>query len=269
MKYIIVLVAVAVVAAILFASCSKSKNGTPSNPNPSSGKFVDVDEESDGKTIHVLPGETIRVKLRSNPSTGFSWQLGPLEEGMLETSGENEFVANPHREGEAGYGGCEIWKFKAEQSGETEISLFYARPWEDEKPSMTFKLNVVVDAASPQTTGNDTGDEFELTANDNGKHIEVHTGDIIRITLASNITTGYDWENADKVDQDILKLDKNNYVSDPNPEELDGVGGKTVIVYRALKPGKAKIGLAYMQGWEPDADDNEKFSVTVEVLDRP
>ena len=96
----------------------------------------------------------------------------------------------------------------------------------------------------------------------------MHPGDIIRITLESNITTGYSWENADKVDKDILALDTNDYVSDPNPEELDGVGGNTVIVYRALKPGKAKIDLVYLQSWEPSEFDT-KFSVTVEVSERP
>ena len=143
-------------------------------------------------------------------------------------------------------------------AGESELSLVYARPWEDEKPAKTFKMKVVVDAASPREAVNDAANEFKLKEKDNGKTIEVHTGDIIRITLESNITTGYDWENADKVDKDILKLDRNDYVSDPNPEELDGVGGKTVIVYRALKQGKAKIDLSYMQAWEPDADDIEK-----------
>ena len=264
MKSVILLTAVAVFAvAILVVACSKSKNETPSNP--SSEKFVDVDEEDNGNTIHVLPGETIRVRLRSNPSTGFSWALGPMEEGMFETRGESEFEADPHREGEAGYGGCEIWKFKAEQSGETELSLFYARSWEDKEPAKTFKLHVVIGAASPRIT---PGDEFDLTEADNGKNIEVHTGDIIRITLESNITTGYSWENADKVDKDILALDANDYVSDPNPEELDGVGGNTVIVYRALKSGKAKIDLVYLQSWEPSEFDT-KFSVTVEVSDRP
>ena len=268
MKYIIIMVAVAVVAAILFASCSKSKDGTPSNSNPSSGKFVDVDEGSSGQTIHVLPGEAIRVVLRSNPSTGFSWQLGPIEEEVIEFI-ESGFEADPHKEYEVGYGGNHVWKFKAVGAGETELSLVYARPWEDEKPAKTFKIKIVVDAASPREAVNNAANEFKLTEKDNGKNIEVHTGDIIRITLESNITTGYDWENADKVDKDILKLDRNDYVSDPNPEELDGVGGKTVIVYRALKQGKAKIDLSYMQAWEPDADDIEKFSVAVEVLDRP
>jgi len=262
MKSVILLTAVAVFAVAIFVvACSKSKNETPSNP--SSEKFVDVDDDDNGNTIHVLPGETIRIRLRSNPSTGFSWALGPVEEGMLETSGESEFEANPHREGEAGYGGCEIWKFKAEQAGETEISLYYARSWEDKDPAKTFKLHVVIGAASPQAAA---GDKFSLTEADNGKKIEVHTGDIIRITLESNITTGYSWENADKVDKDVLTLDANDYVSDPNPEELDGVGGNTVIVYRALRPGKAKIDLVYLQSWEPSEFD-QKYSVTVEVSD--
>jgi inhibitor of cysteine peptidase len=262
MKGAILLTAAAVFAIALFVvACSRSKHETPSDP--SSEKFVDVEEGNNGDTIHVLPGETIRVRLRSNPSTGFSWELGPIEDGFFEV--ESKFEADPHREYEAGYGGCEIWKFKAERSGETEISLFYARSWEDKEPAKTFKLHVVIDGASPQVAA---GDKFNLTEADNGKNIEVHTGDIIRITLESNITTGYSWENAEKVDKDILALGSNDYVSDPNPEEMDGVGGSTVIVYRALKPGKAKIDLVYLQSWEPSEFDT-KFSVTVEVSDRP
>ena len=262
MKIAILLTTVAVFAVAVFVvACSKSKNETPSDP--SSGKFVDVDEHNSGDTIHVLPGETIRVRLRSNPSTGFSWALGPIEDGFFEV--ESKFEADPHREGEAGYGGCEIWTFEAGQSGETEISLSYARSWEDKEPAKTFKLHVVIGAASPRIAD---GDKFNLTEADNGKNIKAHPGDIIRITLESNITTGYSWENADKVDKDILALDANDYVSDPNPEELDGVGGNTVIVDRALKPGKAKIDLVYLQSWPPSEFDT-KFSVTVEVSDRP
>ena len=58
-------------------------------------------------------------------------------------------------------------------------------------------------------------------------------------------------------------------MSDLHPEGMVGVGGNTVIVYRALKQGKTKVDLTYMQPWEPDADDIEKFNVTIEVLDRP
>ena len=264
MKYAFLLTAfVAVlVIAICFLAFTKVKNVTPSTP--STEKFIDLDERNSGDTVHVLPGEIIRVKLRSNPSTGYSWELGPIEDGFFEV--ENKFEADPHKEYEAGYGGCDIWTFQAERSGEIDISLTYERPWEDDRPAdKTFKLHVVIGAAASKIAD---GDEFKLTEADNGRKLEVHPGDVIRITLESNITTGYSWENADKVDKDILALDTNDYVSDPNPEELDGVGGNTVIVYRALKPGKAKIDLVYLQSWEPSEFDT-KFSVTVEVSDRP
>ncbi|MBO7090071.1 MAG: protease inhibitor I42 family protein, partial [Lentisphaeria bacterium] len=92
MKYAILLTAFAVlIVAICFVACSKSKQETPTNP--SSEKFVDVNEDNNGDTIHVLPGEIIRITLRSNPSTGFFWALGPFEEQGLETNGESEFVA--------------------------------------------------------------------------------------------------------------------------------------------------------------------------------
>ena len=89
MKSVIILTAVAIVAAILFVACSKSKSESPSNPSPE--KFVDVDEHNSSDTIHVLPGETIRIKLRSNPSTGFSWALGPIEDGIFDV--ESAFEA--------------------------------------------------------------------------------------------------------------------------------------------------------------------------------
>ena len=264
MKYALLLTAfVAVlVIAICFLAFTKVKSVTPSTP--SSEKFVDLDEHNSGETIQVLPGEIIRVRLRSNPSTGYSWELGPLEDGFFEV--ENKFEADPHKEYEAGYGGCDIWTFQAERSGETDISLSYERPWEDNRPAdKTFKLHVVIGAAASKIAD---GDEFKLTEADNGKKLEVHPGDVIRISLESNITTGYSWENADKVDSDVLALDTDDYVSDPNPEELDGVGGRDVIVYRALKPGEAKIDLVYLQSWAPSEFDT-KFSVTVEVTARP
>lgn len=268
MKYAILFAAVAVIAAILFVACSKPKNDTPSNSNPESKKLVDIGEGSSGKTIHVLTGETIRLRLRSNPSTGFSWTLNPPDKQILE-SNESEFESDPHKEFEAGYGGNEAWTFQAVGTGEAEISLVYARPWEKDVPSAkTFRVKVVVDAASPQAAVSDAANTLELTGKDNGRNIEVHPGDIIRIRLESNITTGYRWEHADKIDTDILKLDRNDYVSDPNPEELDGVGGRTVIVYRALKPGKTKIELTYMRPWEADSEFDEKYGVTVEVLEK-
>ena len=107
--------------------------------------------------------------------------------------------------------------------------------------------------------------EVQLTDKDNGKTVKVTVDGIIILSLESNATTGFSWTKADKVDKDILKLERNDYLQGPNPNGMVGVGGTTVIIYRALKPGKAKIDLTYMQPWEPDSKFNTNYSVTVEV----
>ena len=88
---------------------------------------------------------------------------------------------------------------------------------------------------------------------------------MVLLALDSNATTGFSWTGAEKVDRNILKLEKEDYLENAHPAGMVGVGGKTVIVYRALKPGKAKIDLVYMQPWEPDSKFNTNYSVTVEV----
>ena len=150
MKHKILLTAVAVVATVLFAACSQDdtqkKTVAPTTTNSVSGKVVSINAESNGKTIHVLPGETVRVKLEANHTTGYSWSVASVDKSILEVGDEGEYMSNPHPEGMVGVGGNEVWNFKAIAAGETEISLVYVRPWEkNEAPAMSFKLKVVVD----------------------------------------------------------------------------------------------------------------------------
>ena len=43
-----------------------------------------------------------------------------------------------------GAGGCEIFTFEAESSGQTEIILNYMRPWEDEELKDEFVFNIYI-----------------------------------------------------------------------------------------------------------------------------
>ena len=150
MKHKNLFIAVTVVVTALFAACSKDdapkKTDAPVKINSAVEKAIDIDAESNSKTIHVLPGKTICVKLKANHTTGYSWSLAAVDKSVLEVGEEGEYESDPHPEGMVGVGGYEVWSFKAIAAGETEISLVYVRPWEkDEPPAMTFKLKVVVD----------------------------------------------------------------------------------------------------------------------------
>ena len=226
--------------------------------------------KDNGGTIRVAPGAKIRIKLDSNPTTGYSWALtGKPDEKVLKSDG-NEYKVNDHPEGMVGVGGVDTWTFSALAAGKTGIALGYARPWEkDKEPVQTFKLTVEVDkAAAPAAEAKDAkpeAKEVTLGDKDSGKTIEIHVGDSVKLVLEANPTTGFSWEKTDKVDKSILKLESNDYRQNANPAGMVGVGGRTTIVYRAVKAGTAKIDLTYMQPWEPDSEFNTNYTVTVEV----
>ena len=237
-------------------------------------KTVEMTRDDDGKTVTVRPGDTIRIKLKSNRTTGYSWAMtGKLDEKVLKSEG-NEYKVDEHPAGMVGVGGNDVWTFTALAAGKTEIALGYARPWEkDKEPAQAFKLTVVVDSAAASADSAKTvpavPKEVNLNDGDNGKTFKVGVGGMVNLTLKANATTGFSWTGTDKVDKDILKLERNDYLENNHPAGMVGVGGRTVILYRALKPGKAKIDLTYMQPWEPDSQYNTNYTVTVEVVDKP
>lgn len=240
-----------------------------------SSRTYEMGRDDNGKTLKVKVGDVIRIKLKSNRTTGYSWALvsGKTDAKVLK-AGEIEYAVDEHPAGMVGVGGNDFCTFTALAPGKTDISLGYARPWEkDKEPAQTFKLTVEVEGAAAPAAGAKADAkaaapakaEVRLNDKDNGKTVKVAVDGTVILSLESNATTGFSWTKADKVDKDILKLEKNDYMQSPNPNGLLGVGGTTVIVYRALKKGKAKIDLTYMQPWNPDSEFNTNYSVTVEV----
>lgn len=83
-----------------------------------------------GQTISIGVNQEFVIALGSNPTTGYSWQ-GSYDETMLELVG-GESTYKESKEGVVGAGGIEYFRFKALKAGETEITLVYKRPWEEE-----------------------------------------------------------------------------------------------------------------------------------------
>jgi len=86
-------------------------------------------------------GKIFTLRLRSNPTTGYIWQLAePLNDKLIRFIG-NEYWGN--KTGLVGAGGSEIWTFRAIEAGKTEIVMKCVRPWEKGKDSgkdLTFKI---------------------------------------------------------------------------------------------------------------------------------
>ena len=95
-----------------------------------------------GAPIQVKAGQTFTIKLQSNPTTGFGWQLSKALDNKISLV-INAFI--PPDSKLCGAGGHEVWSFKAIGEGQAEISMKYVRPWEkDQPPAKTNVYTVIV-----------------------------------------------------------------------------------------------------------------------------
>ena len=73
----------------------------------------------------------ILIALESNPTTGYSWEAS-YDETMLELVEETYELGEYAELGVVGAGGTELFRFRALESGEVEITMVYKRAWEEE-----------------------------------------------------------------------------------------------------------------------------------------
>ncbi len=81
----------------------------------------------------VAPGQAFDVRLESNPSTGYRWELrAPSDERVVRLVGSDFQRDAPGAEpGVVGQVGVETWRFAATGLGRATIELVYLRPWEE------------------------------------------------------------------------------------------------------------------------------------------
>lgn len=94
------------------------------------------------QTIVARVGQTFAIALRSNRTTGFSWQLAQPPSAAVQTVGS----AYEAPASLPGAGGQEIWLFRAASAGVASIVLRYVRPFEKGSAQMeralTFRVEI-------------------------------------------------------------------------------------------------------------------------------
>jgi inhibitor of cysteine peptidase len=112
---------------------------------PASLPTIVVTGADDGRTIELKPGQSLRVVLESNRTTGFSWTFDRVDAAVLTVLGESVYTAADAKPGMVGVGGTETWRLLAAAPGEQRIQFYYRRPFEPSvPPARTFALTVRV-----------------------------------------------------------------------------------------------------------------------------
>ena len=106
-----------------------------------------------------------------------------------------------------------------------------------------------------------TNKQVTLTADDNGRQVEVEAGGQIVINLEGNPSTGYTWEAKD-LDTTMLEQVGDPVFISTSPGSV-GSGGILTLTFKSLKAGTASLKLVYHRPWEPGVDPLDTFTITV------
>jgi len=113
--------------------------------------------------IAVVADETIEVRLESNPSTGYTWELSAMS-----TPGVVELIESSFEDSGKdieGAPGIEVFTFEAASSGAGVLRLEYIRPWEDPPvPNRVVEYIIRIDGAEWPPEGSDDDPPATATA---------------------------------------------------------------------------------------------------------
>lgn len=97
-----------------------------------------------GEPIKVTVGQKFSIRIASNPTTGYGWQLSkPVDENVVILI-TNVYIQKQTGTLRVGVGGHEVWTFKAVGQGQTDISLRYIRSWEKNRPPANTNVFIVI-----------------------------------------------------------------------------------------------------------------------------
>ncbi len=100
-----------------------------------------LDEGDSGSTVTVQVGQTVRVYLNSNASTGFEWTLDDLDTAIVE---HMDTIYHGCSFPMPGCPDSQTWIFTALSPGTTDLRLIYHQDWEGGMFGRTFELTITV-----------------------------------------------------------------------------------------------------------------------------
>ncbi len=105
--------------------------------------------------------------------------------------------------------------------------------------------------------------EVKASIDDNGREMQLKKGQTLVVTLEGNPTTGYSWEAAEPLDEQVLR--QAGEAEFKAESEALGAGGVQILRFEAVNAGRFTLKLVYHRPWEEGVDPLETYSIEVVV----
>ena len=133
---------------LLVTGCASEKEASPTSGAKTQTVEITLDEFSTQKSMlkyveATYPG-TVTVRLGSNVTTGYSWQVTEIVHPEVIKQVSNDYE-EPTDTSLVGAGGTEVWVFEAKDTGLAMIRMSYGQQWTGgEKDVYTVTVNINV-----------------------------------------------------------------------------------------------------------------------------
>jgi len=101
----------------------------------------------------------------------------------------------------------------------------------------------------------------QITSADNRQNYDFPVGQEFQVVLASNQTTGYQWQ-VDDITAGVLEQVSNEYKIVESKDNIVGAGGEEVWTFKVLKVERSHIVMKYRRPWDK-LDIANAFLVTI------
>lgn len=95
--------------------------------------MIKVEEKDNGKTISVTNGQTVRISLETNPTTGFEWHVVQEPDPSVLKRIDHFLISQGSLPGSPSQ---ECWDYQWAGGGNATLELRYDRSWEKNVPPL-------------------------------------------------------------------------------------------------------------------------------------
>ena len=112
-------------------------------PRAGEDKPLTLTDKDSGTSVKLAKGALLEIKLPSTAGTGYTWQIIKNNPEQLVLQGRSQII-RPDKKIVGGKQ-AQLFRFKAEWIGTSELEIVYRRPFEKGKaPAKTFTATIIV-----------------------------------------------------------------------------------------------------------------------------
>ena len=236
-------------AAFLFSGCS----ATTTDKEPDLIGWIDNVQQVQGKS----QGQLLVNSPDNKTSDKFIVTVTDKTVIRKQVSGEQQKVGfdslNTGQKVEVWFSGPVMESYPAQVSADTIVIR------EDSQPTIMPPLDGGVKGILMEVTCEEFTENPHVT-----RDIEITFPGSLVVSLCSNRTTGFQWEEIKISDESVIHLTEYNYVS-PEAAGVVGAAGKEVWSFNSDSRGTSTLIFEYSRPWEGGEQDEWIFALTVFV----